>query len=228
MGDLHRLIVFDLDGTLIDSRRDLADSANAVIVELGGSPLTEDAIGRMVGEGAATLVRRAMAAAGLRDARTALPRFLEIYDTRLLHHTRAYDGIEDAVRRARALGRVAVLTNKPGKPSQAILRGLGLFDLFDDLVGGDGPLPRKPEPDGLLKLIDDAGVTAAATLMVGDSAIDHETARRAGTRCCIVSFGFGFEGFPKERLAGDEWLAGNAGELQRALDAFARVTESAG
>jgi phosphoglycolate phosphatase-like HAD superfamily hydrolase len=121
-----------------------------------------------------------------------------------------------------------VLTNKPRKPSEAILRGLGLFDLFDDLVGGDGPLPRKPDPAGLLKLVEDAGVTAAATLMVGDSAIDHETARRAGTRCCIVSFGFVYDGFPKERLAGNEWLAGDAGELQRALDAFAGVTERSG
>jgi phosphoglycolate phosphatase len=225
VGDLHPLIVFDLDGTLVDSRRDLTDSANAMIVELGGAPLTEEAIGRMVGEGAATLVRRAMAAAGLRDVHAALPRFLEIYDTRLLHHTRPYDGIADVVRRARTVGSVAVLTNKPRKPADTILRGLGLADLFDAVVGGDGPLPRKPDPAGLRKLMEDAGVTPAATLMVGDSRIDHETARRAGTRCCIVSFGFGFEGFPQERLAGNEWLAGNARELQQALDAFARLTE---
>ena len=227
MGDLHRLIVFDLDGTLIDSRRDLADSANELIVELGGSPLTEEAIGRMVGEGAATLVRRALAAAGLRDIRIALSRFLEIYDTRLLNHTRAYAGIADAVRHARALGRVAVLTNKPRKPSERILRGLGLFELVDELIGGDGPLPRKPDPAALLKLMADAGVTPAATLMVGDSLIDHETARRAGTRCCLVAFGFGFDSVPADRLAGDESIAGDAAELRRRLDAFAEGTEVA-
>ena len=217
-----QLVVFDLDGTLVDSRRDLADSANELIVELGGAALSEDAIGRMVGEGAATLVRRALAAAGLRDVRTALARFLEIYDTRLLNHTRAYAGIEDAVRQARAVGRVVVLTNKPRKPSELILRGLGLFELFDELIGGDGPLPRKPDPAALLKLMADAGVTPAATLMVGDSPIDHETARRAGTRCCLVSFGFGFESFPPDRLAGDELIARDATELRQILKTFAQ------
>ena len=220
MGDLRRLIVFDLDGTLVDSRRDLADSANALIAELGGAPLTEEAIGRMVGEGAATLVRRAMAAAGLPDVRAALARFLEIYDTRLLNHTRPYGGIEHAVRHARTLGRVAVLTNKPEKPTETILRGLGLFELFDQVVGGDGPFARKPDPAGLLQLAADAGATPEATLMVGDSAIDHETARRAGTRCCLVSFGFGFERFPQERLDGSEWIAADATELSRVLDSF--------
>jgi phosphoglycolate phosphatase len=225
VGDIRRLTVFDLDGTLVDSRRDLADSANELIVELGGAPLTEEAVGRMVGEGAATLVRRALAAAGVQEVRSALSRFLEIYDTRLLNHTRAYDGIEDALRQARALGRVAVLTNKPRKPSERILKGLGLFELIDDLIGGDGPLPRKPDPAGLLKLMADAGATA--TLMVGDSAIDHETARRAGTRCCLVSFGFGYESFPADRLAGDESIARDAAELRRLLDAFAEETQVA-
>jgi phosphoglycolate phosphatase len=110
MGDLHRLIAFDLDGTLIDSRRDLAESANQVITELGGTPLSEDAIGRMVGEGAAVLVRRAVAAAGLGEVPAALPRFLEIYDGRLTKHTRAYEGIEDAVQAARRIARVIVVS----------------------------------------------------------------------------------------------------------------------
>jgi phosphoglycolate phosphatase len=113
VGDVHRLIVFDLDGTLIDSRRDLADAANALIVECGGTPLSEDAIGRMVGEGAAMLVRRVLQAARVGDARTAVARFLEIYDTHLLNHTRLYDGMADVVRLARRHARVTVLTNKP-------------------------------------------------------------------------------------------------------------------
>jgi phosphoglycolate phosphatase len=221
VGDIHRLIVFDLDGTLVDSRRDLADSANALIVERGGSPLPEGAIGKMVGEGAATLVRRALDAAGLPPEPAALPRFLEIYDTRLLNHTRAYPDIADAVRHARRLGRVAVLTNKPTNPSNRILKELGLLDLFDQVVGGDGPLPRKPDPAGLITLMNDSGATVAETLMVGDSAIDHETARRAGTRCCIVTYGFGFENFPAGRLAEGEWMAADASALVDVLDAFA-------
>ena len=101
MGDLRRLIVFDLDGTLVDSRRDLADAANALIIERGGTPLPEEAIGRMVGDGAAMLVRRALSAAGLAPGDTSLPRFLELYDTRLLRTTRAYPGIPEALQAIR-------------------------------------------------------------------------------------------------------------------------------
>jgi hypothetical protein len=101
VGNLPSLIAFDLDGTLIDSQRDLAQSANQLIVELGGDPLAEEAIGGMVGEGAALLVKRALAAAGLEHSSSALDRFLEIYDTRLVNHTRLYDGILDALRLAR-------------------------------------------------------------------------------------------------------------------------------
>lgn len=222
MGDLHRLIAFDLDGTLVDSRRDLADSANELITELGGSPLPEDAIARMVGEGAAVLVRRALTAAGVTDFRAAVTRFLEIYDARLLRHTRVYPGMEDVVRFARTLGRVAVLTNKPLGPSDQILKGLGVRDLFDDVVGGDGPMPRKPDPSSLNALIHEAGAAPATSMLIGDSTIDHETAVRAGVRCCIVSFGFGYETFPGDRLRPEDSVAADAGALREVLAAFAR------
>jgi phosphoglycolate phosphatase len=221
VGNLHRLIAFDLDGTLIDSRRDLADSANQLITEMGGMPLPEDAIGRMVGEGAAALVRRALAAARLDHTPAALNRFLDIYDARLLQHTRPYDGIADAVRSARDIARVIVLTNKPAVPSERILAGLGLLDLFDEVIGGDGPLPRKPDPSSLLAAIARAAALPGSSLLVGDSSIDHETAGRASSRCCMATYGFGFEMFPKDRLRGDEWIAGTPGEL---TGVFARFT----
>ena len=220
MGHVRRLIAFDLDGTLIDSRRDLAESANQLITELGGAPLPEDAVGRMVGEGAALLVRRALAAAGLGDAPGALSRFLEIYDGRLLNHTRAYDGIADAVRGARRYARVAVLTNKPAGPSERILSGLGLRNLFDEVVGGDGPLPRKPDPAGLIAMMERAGATGANTLLVGDSTIDHQTARRASSRCCLVTYGFGYETFPAGQLTGEEWIAADPPELAAIIERF--------
>ena len=222
VGDLHRLIAFDLDGTLVDSRRDLADSANDLITERGGAPLPEEAIARMVGEGAAVLVRRALMAAGVTDARAAVRRFLEIYDTRLLRHTRFYAGMEESVRFARTLGRVAVLTNKPLGPSERILNGLGVRDLFDFVVGGDGPLPRKPDPSSLNALMHQAGAAAATSLLVGDSPIDHETAVRAGVRCCIVSFGFGCETFPNARLRPEDSVVPDAGALRDVLAAFGR------
>lgn len=221
VGHLYRrLIAFDLDGTLVDSRRDLSDSANDLVVELGGAPLTEEAIGRMVGEGAGVLVARALAAAGLGDVPGARERFLEIYDRRMLNFTRPYDGVADAVRVARQHARVTVLTNKPLAPSLRILEALGLRDLFADVVGGDNPLGRKPDAAALWSMMRDAGATPETTLMVGDSAIDHETAIRAGVQCCLVTFGFGYLNFPRERLTGAEWLAGDSGELLACVRRF--------
>lgn len=224
MGNLHRrLIAFDLDGTLVDSRRDLSDSANDLIVELGGQPLTEEAIGRMVGEGAAVLVSRALAAAGLGDVPGARERFLEIYDRRLLNFTRPYDGLVEAVTFARQHARVVMVTNKPLAPTLRILDGLGLRELFDDVAGGDNAFGRKPDPAALQAMMRDAGATPERTLLVGDSAIDHETALRAGVQCCLVTFGFGFLTFPRERLSGREWLVADGAALLSALDRFCRM-----
>jgi phosphoglycolate phosphatase len=220
VGHLHRLIAFDLDGTLIDSRRDLAESANQLIEELGGQPLTEEQVGGMVGEGAGLLVRRALKAAGRVDRGRALERFLEIYDERLLNHTRLYDGIADVVRNARAHARLAVLTNKPTAPSERILAALGLRDAFDELVGGDSPHPRKPDPAALNAMMTSAGATAGHTLLVGDSPIDLATARAAGVACCLVSYGFGFR--PELRTPEpDVSIADDAAGLARAIDEFA-------
>lgn len=223
MGDIRRLIAFDLDGTLVDSRRDLADSANELIGELGGRPLSEDAVGRLVGEGAQMLVTRALRAAGLEDdAAAALPRFLEIYDRRLLNHTEPYDGMLDLLRVAREHARLAVLTNKPKGPSERILKALGMRDFFDDVVGGDGPLPRKPDPTGLAVLMDRAGTTADATLMVGDSVIDYDAALHANVRCVMAAYGYGFAMFPPERLTGDQWIVRSIPELRDAVEQFAQ------
>jgi phosphoglycolate phosphatase len=220
VGDVRRLIAFDLDGTLIDSRRDLADSANQLIGELGGQPLSIDSVGRMVGEGARMLVHRALTAAGLGDPPGALERFMQIYDARLLNHTVAYEGMLDVVQHARRHARLAVLTNKPLAPSEQILDALGTRNLFDDVVGGDGPLPRKPDPAGLRALMERAGASPRTTLMIGDSVIDHETALRAGTRCCLTAYGFGYVTFPQNRLAGDEWIVTAPGELRDVIDQF--------
>jgi phosphoglycolate phosphatase len=168
VGHLRRLIVFDLDGTLVDSRRDLADSANALIVERGGEPLAEEAIGRMVGEGAAVLVRRALAAAGLPEDPSALPRFLELYDERLLNTTTAYDGIPGALDGLSREATLAVVTNKPGGPSRRILDALHLSPLLAAIVGGDSPFPRKPDPASLRHLMSSFGAAPAARARGGD------------------------------------------------------------
>jgi len=223
VGHLHRLIAFDLDGTLIDSRRDLADSANQLIEELGGQPLTEEQIGGMVGEGAALLVRRALRAAGRGERAQALERFLEIYDQRLLNHTRVYDGVADIIRHVRGRARLTVLTNKPTRPTERILEGLGLREAFDEVIGGDGPHPRKPDPAGLNVMMASAHAAPEHTLLVGDSAIDLETAKRAGVSCCLVSYGFGFRRALLEQQGPGVRIAANATELSRAIDDFTGV-----
>jgi phosphoglycolate phosphatase len=188
------LFVFDLDGTLIDSRRDLADAANALLEERGAGPLPVDAVARMVGEGAALLVRRALTAAGLDpDSAGALPRFLELYDDRLLAHTQLYDGIRETLKALAVDAPLAVLTNKPARATQAILEGLAVSKFFKWVLGGDGPWPRKPDPAALQELMSRAESAPRQTVMIGDSPIDLATARAAGTRVCMARYGFGFD-----------------------------------
>jgi len=203
-----RLFVFDLDGTLVDSLRDLADSANELIVSCGGAALEPDAVARMVGEGAAMLVSRAFVAARVEQPPDALSRFLAIYDTRLLNHTRSYEGTADTLKMLSSGASLAVLTNKPLAATRRILEGLELSPFFnaDAVIGGDGPLPRKPDPSGLRSLCERVGVAPADTVLVGDSLIDWQTARNAGTAICLARYGFGFREFPRERLNGRERL----------------------
>lgn len=197
-----RLVVFDLDGTLVDSRRDLADSVNALLAELGRAPLAETVVAAMVGEGARLLVNRALEARGLvADRPGALERFLELYDERLLVHTRAYDGIPETLEAMAGRVMMAVLTNKPREATRRILEGLDLHSHFIEVVAGDGPFPRKPDPASLRHVIETAKTTAAQTVLVGDSRVDLETAERAGTRIALARYGFGFRFSPAE-LAG--------------------------
>jgi phosphoglycolate phosphatase len=214
-----RLIVFDLDGTLVDSKRDIAESANATLTACGAAPLAEDAIGRMVGNGAPVLVARAFAAVGVEPPPDALARFLAIYHGRLLEHTRAYPDIPELL--ADLAGRVTlgVLTNKPIAPTRSILDGLNLAQYFapDHVIGGDGPFARKPDPGGLQQLMTLAGVSTNATVLVGDSVVDWRTAKAASTRICVAQYGFGWEGFPIEELQPDSWVAETPTDLRRYL-----------
>jgi phosphoglycolate phosphatase len=186
------LIVFDLDGTLIDSKRDLAESTNEMLSAYGAEPLPMDAVMGFVGEGAGMLVRRALRAAGRQpDLGEAIARFREIYDRRLLLHTRPYPGVPEMLQALAARARLAVLTNKPERPARQILEAFDLGSHFTRIIGGDGAFPRKPDPSALTHLMDESGDVASSTLVVGDSMIDVETARNAGVPICLVLYGFG-------------------------------------
>lgn len=197
-----RLFVFDLDGTLVDSRRDIADAANALLVSCGAAPIPDERIGRMVGEGAAALVARAFNASGVEPPADALSRYLTLYDQRLLNHTRPYEGIPSLLEALGSRATLAVLTNKPIASTRRILDGLDLARHFpsDAVLGGDGPFARKPDPAALLHLVARAKVPAEATVMIGDSTIDLRTARAAGTRVCLARYGFGFDSVPLHEL----------------------------
>jgi phosphoglycolate phosphatase len=212
------LVVFDLDGTLIDSRRDLADAANALIIELGGQPLAVDDVSRMVGDGAAVLVRRALTASRLPGVpvAAALERFLALYDERLLAHTRLYDGIADVLGELSGKHAVGLLTNKPLGAARQILDGLQIASAFQWVLGGDGPHPRKPDPAGLLHIIERAGAARGETTMVGDSGIDLATARAARCPVCLAKYGFGYrDDLP---LRGDELIASTPRDILKLLD----------
>jgi phosphoglycolate phosphatase len=214
-----RLIVFDLDGTLVDSRKDLADSANATLTSYGAQPLSEETIGRMVGDGAPTLIARAFEANGLARPSGALDRFLSLYDDRLLNHTRPYPGIPELLTDLASGATLAVLTNKPLAATRRILAGLDLSRHFDPdrVVGGDGPFPRKPDPGGLRHLMALAGASPEVTVMVGDSVVDWRTASAAATKVCLARYGFGWEGFPTDQLGADAWVVDSADGMRRYL-----------
>ena len=214
------LVVFDLDGTLVDSRQDLADSTNAVLESYGAAPLPLDRVIRMVGDGARMLVQRALAEAQVAaDLDDALERFHASYAPRLLATTKPYPGIDEMLVDLGTRATMAVLTNKPLKPSLRMVEALGWTQHFVRVIGGDGPFPRKPDPAGLLALVDQAGASPEQTMMVGDSMADVEVARRAGTAVCVAQYGFG-NARGDMSLRGDESLARTSIALLPAINTW--------
>lgn len=184
------IIIFDLDGTLIDSARDLGEAASELVQGFGAPPLSVAQVVTMVGDGAPVLVRRALEQSGLpADTPGALERFLKIYDRRLMDHTVAYPGIHEELGRALRRGPLAVLTNKPLGPAIGLLEALGLRGYFSRVIGGDGEYGRKPDPAGLLALC--ALAPGQPAVMIGDSPADAQTAAAAGCPFVFARYGFG-------------------------------------
>ena len=190
-----RLLVFDLDGTLIDSGADLCASVNAMLQHFDRSPLPDAVISTYIGDGAARLVSRSLGdPADQAFLDSALAYFLDYYREHKLDHTYVYPGVFAALDSLRlepggAPRSMACLTNKPIGPSLAICEALGLSPYFFRTYGGNSFATKKPDPEGLVALMREAGVTAQETLMIGDSDVDILTARNAGTWSMGCSYG---------------------------------------
>ena len=192
------LLIFDLDGTLIDSKADLAQATNATRKKMGLAPLPTDVVATYVGNGAPVLVKKALGPEfSDEEVAGALEFFLAYYHEHVLDHTGLYPGVREGLDRLRQSGRasMAVLTNKPIRSTVAIVEGLGLRDYFFRLYGGNSLAQKKPDPAGILALLSENGADRGQTWMVGDSYVDVRTARNAQVRACGVTWGFQPESF---------------------------------
>ena len=190
------LLIFDLDGTLIDSKRDLADSVNAMRLHLGEPPLANETVYSYVGNGAPILVRRALPGRPEEEIELGLRYFLEYYRDHMLDATTLYPGVREALDQLMdSPTKMAVLTNKPVRFSEHLIKGLGLDGHFFRIYGGNSFEEKKPHPKGIELLMEESGIGRDRTIMVGDSAVDVLTARNAQVRACGVSWGFQPETF---------------------------------
>lgn len=201
-----KLLVFDLDGTLIDSAQDLCNSVNATLKAFDLEPLPDPAVASFVGNGAPMLMRRALALAGNLTPESideelfqkAYAFFLQYYREHKLDFTYAYEGVLEALKALKQLHDqpgatrvMAVLTNKPVRPARGISEGLGLAGYFLHIYGGDSFPVKKPDPFGLRSLMEETGARPEETVMIGDSRVDVQTARNAGAWALGCAFGFG-------------------------------------
>src|SRR5580693_2164808 len=196
-----KLVIFDLDGTLIDSRLDLVHSVNAALRHIGRTELPDHVIASYVGDGAPILIQRALGGEVVDEAlvRKGLEFFLKYYREHKLDHTIVYPGIAEALAAIQnsasqsqngAPRKLAVLSNKPVIPSKAIVDALGLGQFFSQIYGGNSFPTKKPEPEGARKLLEESGVRPEHAVIVGDSHVDVRTGRNAGLWTVGVTYGF--------------------------------------
>ena len=186
-----KALVFDLDGTLIDSKQDLVLSVNATLRAIGREELPADLVASYVGSGAPVLIGRALGGSpDSEELQRALRYFLSHYEQHKLDNTRAYPGVREALVQLNGTP-MAVLTNKPANISVRILEGLGLAQFFQVIYGGNSFATKKPDPLGANTVLSDLQAAASEAAMVGDSEVDVQTARNAGMISAIVNFGFG-------------------------------------
>ena len=187
------LLVFDLDGTLVDTVPDLRAAVNEMLRERGRPPLSSSAVKRLVGDGAMALVAGALAASGADPAGVGdgLARFLEIYEANAVRLSRPYPDVRETLTALRRRGyRAAVCTNKPQRATMAVIEGLGFLPLFDGIAGGDRFSVKKPDPGHLLGLMGELGASVTATAMIGDNENDAAVAHAAGVPLVLMRYGY--------------------------------------
>jgi phosphoglycolate phosphatase len=186
-----RAIIFDLDGTLIDSKLDLIHSVNAMLGEMKRPRLAAETISGYIGHGAPQLVARALGGTATEEElKHALQFFLGYYEEHKMDNTCAYPGVSETLAQLKQMP-MAVLTNKPERISVRILNSLGLAKYFRVIYGGNSFESKKPDPFGANRILRELGVAAREALIVGDSEVDVQTARNAGTKAAAVNYGFG-------------------------------------
>jgi len=188
-----RCLIFDLDGTLIDSKKDLILSVNATLQEMHREPLDAERIAGYVGRGAPRLIEQALGPDSTHaECDHGLAHFLSYYRQHMLDNTVTYPGVREGLVMLEGMP-MAVLTNKPVRFSQAILDGLGLARYFRYVYGGNSFVTKKPDPEGMEKLLRDFGAAPRQAMVVGDSEVDVQTARNSGSWACAVTYGLGWE-----------------------------------
>jgi phosphoglycolate phosphatase len=187
------LLIFDLDGTLIDSAPDMHRAVNLMLAGLGCGPLSLPEIRTMVGDGAAALIARALAARQCvnTDPGKALAEFLEHYEAEPTAFTRTFPGVPETLERLQAAGlALAICTNKPTRLTEMIIERLGVSHYFTRVVAGDSMPYRKPDPRALMEVVNGFSTSTAATIMVGDSEVDAATAHAANVPFVLMTYGY--------------------------------------
>lgn len=186
------MLIFDLDGTLIDSRRDLTTGVNLMRKYYSLPPLDVDTVTSYVGNGARKLVERAIPSDSSIDIDEAIGLFKKHYTANMVNETSCYPAVEETLEKlARDGWKMAIITNKPGAMAEDVLKELGIARYFTHIIGGDSKLPLKPDPASLLYVIEQNNAAIADTWMIGDNYTDLAAGRNAGVRRCYASYGFG-------------------------------------
>lgn len=186
-----QVIIFDLDGTLIDSRRDLTKAVNLTRAHYNLLPLSMETVCGYIGNGARRLLERSLKDTWI-DVDEAMPHMKEFYYAHLVDETRLYPGVAEGLKKLFKTGiKLAVITNKPDGAAKIVLQELGVAEYFDEIMGGGCGHPLKPEPDALLYFAEKWNADIKESWMVGDHYTDLEAGARAGMKRCWTSYGFG-------------------------------------